>query len=547
MNETNEEKWLDDLISQSINSRRPQFDAEKWKQKYREEFQVLLSRARQAPTEPNIWRTIMKNRITELAAAAVITIVVAIGIYQFGGSIGLTSAAWAQVVRAFNEATDIHVVKTYTSADGRVVRENEAWIKNQTCFRAEARDWCIIDDGKSVLTLYKDHKIAHLRESLTPYWDYTPLILKVFRDSQSENGITLTRVPEECTETEQVYQIDFRGCWQGTAWVDAASGLPSRITGREKEYEGQTREVEVTFDYEPIANEVFRIVMPADYRELPRITSSEGLEERKQILMGKVVDEKGNPVGSARVFGSFAQQGRADESGQFSLVISPTDSSNSLGPMDFPMFVWAYKDDEPYRMAWTVIRHPECERSEEGDAVIEDTHQGVKLVINDEEELSASIPGSPGELFGDDPRVRDIVLVLGAASVVTGRVTNASGSPIPNAVVRIEELEMQLGKNMLTVSNLDHEWKAEAFAISDNDGYYSLNNLPAAWTTIRLRVDAYGYATGRQIFQNDRGNTVDGYDLQLIEGEQQDNATTPVEFEGAPKYGGYGGYRRARD
>ena len=197
MNETNEEKWLDDLISQSINSRRPQFDAEKWKQKYREEFQVLLSRARQAPTEPNIWRTIMKNRITELAAAAVITIVVAIGIYQFGGSIGLTSAAWAQVVRAFNEATDIHVVKTYTSADGRVVRENEAWIKNQTCFRAEARDWCIIDDGKSVLTLYKDHKIAHLRESLTPYWDYTPLILKVFRDSQSENGITLTRVPEE--------------------------------------------------------------------------------------------------------------------------------------------------------------------------------------------------------------------------------------------------------------------------------------------------------------------------------------------------------------
>ncbi|MHC4113299.1 MAG: hypothetical protein ACYSUY_19685, partial [Planctomycetota bacterium] len=47
---------------------------------------------------PNIWRMIMKSRITKLAAAAVIIIVVLIGISQFSGSINGSSIVWADVV-----------------------------------------------------------------------------------------------------------------------------------------------------------------------------------------------------------------------------------------------------------------------------------------------------------------------------------------------------------------------------------------------------------------------------------------------------------------
>ena len=45
MKEQKDEKKLDELISRTINTEQPQFDAEMWKQKYPDEYQTLLSRA----------------------------------------------------------------------------------------------------------------------------------------------------------------------------------------------------------------------------------------------------------------------------------------------------------------------------------------------------------------------------------------------------------------------------------------------------------------------------------------------------------------------
>jgi hypothetical protein len=71
-----DEKRLDEIISRTINSRKPEFDAEKWKQKYPEEFQMLQSMSKQdSPTrQPSIWRTVRHSPITKLAAAAVIIV-----------------------------------------------------------------------------------------------------------------------------------------------------------------------------------------------------------------------------------------------------------------------------------------------------------------------------------------------------------------------------------------------------------------------------------------------------------------------------------------
>lgn len=76
MNKQKNEKRLDELISRTINTEKPQFDAEKWKQKYPEEFQLLKSRAGQVSSahRVNIWRRAIQSRITKLAAAAVIII-----------------------------------------------------------------------------------------------------------------------------------------------------------------------------------------------------------------------------------------------------------------------------------------------------------------------------------------------------------------------------------------------------------------------------------------------------------------------------------------
>jgi hypothetical protein len=63
----------------------------------------------------NIWRITMKSPIVKLAAAAIIIVAVLIGIYLFGGSIGRTGVAWADVIRQMQQIrtatwTEVHEV-----------------------------------------------------------------------------------------------------------------------------------------------------------------------------------------------------------------------------------------------------------------------------------------------------------------------------------------------------------------------------------------------------------------------------------------------------
>ena len=63
---------LDKLIYKIINTEKPQFDAEKWKQKYPYEYQTLVSRSNNAALsrKPDTWKTIF----TGLAAAVILVV-----------------------------------------------------------------------------------------------------------------------------------------------------------------------------------------------------------------------------------------------------------------------------------------------------------------------------------------------------------------------------------------------------------------------------------------------------------------------------------------
>ena len=80
MNEQNDDKWLDELISRTINTEKPQFDAEKWKKKFPDEFQSLQLRAQKDSMSLVRWTSILKRPITKFAAAAVLVIGLAIGV-----------------------------------------------------------------------------------------------------------------------------------------------------------------------------------------------------------------------------------------------------------------------------------------------------------------------------------------------------------------------------------------------------------------------------------------------------------------------------------
>ena len=49
---------------------------------------------------PNIWKIIMKSRITKLAAAALIIIATILIFHQFGGSVSLATIAFADITDA---------------------------------------------------------------------------------------------------------------------------------------------------------------------------------------------------------------------------------------------------------------------------------------------------------------------------------------------------------------------------------------------------------------------------------------------------------------
>jgi len=70
-----------------------------------------------AVSQPTIWRTIMKSRITRLAAAAVIIIAVVISVNQFNGSIDGASIAFSQMTDAIKKVPWIHVIYHYDEAE----------------------------------------------------------------------------------------------------------------------------------------------------------------------------------------------------------------------------------------------------------------------------------------------------------------------------------------------------------------------------------------------------------------------------------------------
>ena len=92
-------KWLDEALTEAIGSEGKKLDFEKWKQEHPEAVEMLTSRAHpkhsRSKSPFNIRRIIMKSPITKLAAAAVIIIIAALIInLQFSTS----GVAWGALV-----------------------------------------------------------------------------------------------------------------------------------------------------------------------------------------------------------------------------------------------------------------------------------------------------------------------------------------------------------------------------------------------------------------------------------------------------------------
>jgi hypothetical protein len=145
---------FDELISRAVSRERPTFDFDKWKQKHKDEIQVFKSQTAgeqtlHSPLPFNIWRTIMKSRITKLAAAALVIIAVFVGVHYSGGSIDPATIAWADVTQRVTEVDYIHFYYL-KSRNNRLTRQFEGWYAHgKMVIRGDSGD-TTYDDGQTL-------------------------------------------------------------------------------------------------------------------------------------------------------------------------------------------------------------------------------------------------------------------------------------------------------------------------------------------------------------------------------------------------------------
>ncbi len=118
-------KWLDEALSETIGSEKPRTDFEQWKKQHPDAVKMLTSRAgKKAPASPPRLKTrrfTMTSTITKLAAAAVIAIAAVTGIYR------LTDSETIKTTEINNEMAG---PKTFILADrSKVTMEKGAKIK----------------------------------------------------------------------------------------------------------------------------------------------------------------------------------------------------------------------------------------------------------------------------------------------------------------------------------------------------------------------------------------------------------------------------------
>ena len=130
-------KWLDDALSEAIGTEKSRTDFEQWKQKHPEAVEMLTSRVNRqtsASKHPlSIRNKIMKSPITKLAAAAVIVIAVFIGIEQFDTN--SSSVVWADVAERF-ESVPFFNITIYICDPSNKKKKIEIWKSEDSRVRA---------------------------------------------------------------------------------------------------------------------------------------------------------------------------------------------------------------------------------------------------------------------------------------------------------------------------------------------------------------------------------------------------------------------------
>ncbi len=214
----------------------------------------------------NIWRTIMTNKITKFAAAAMIVAAIGISFIAIDRS---ATPAWADIIEPIlNAKTAIMEIVVGDENNGAPVIQDE--IKGSRIRRTVAGmdEVSIIDlETLKILTLDHEKKQATFIDlkGLPKIPNYLETIKTLLTEIQDNPGFYTEDLPEQVLDGKTVYGIRaFHPKAELTIWVDAETDLPTRIEQQGKQVKVICRNIQ--FDV-PMDESMFSMDVPDGYQQ----------------------------------------------------------------------------------------------------------------------------------------------------------------------------------------------------------------------------------------------------------------------------------------
>jgi len=201
-------------------------------------------------SQPNIWRTIMKSRITKPAAAAAIVIVITVGIQHFSTWFDGTGVLWAKAIQNIEQANSaIFREKRTFTCDGE---ESPFLSADAVCYYSSKygeRDDMYSTEGVLLHQIYwlpkenvrirvipplKQYERSEFNEAERAFWEQ-PSIKAIVELSKSKKPTPIGRKmidgrEAEGFETSEMAEIVPLQVDRGVTrcWIDIETGLPIR-------------------------------------------------------------------------------------------------------------------------------------------------------------------------------------------------------------------------------------------------------------------------------------------------------------------------------
>lgn len=186
---------------------------------------------RAAAVQPNMWRMIVKSKITKLAATAVITIGVLVAVDYFGLAVKMTAPAFADTIEEISKAHSVTYNWTIYGED-KLLSTSEQMVNEYGVTRY------VLPHG--VVMVYDRNSGKSLQ--LTPQLEKAVITYRVGREDKPKGLINylewLSNLHEESGQFEEQEEIDGkiahvfvveRDFRKTTIWVDPETNLPVRV------------------------------------------------------------------------------------------------------------------------------------------------------------------------------------------------------------------------------------------------------------------------------------------------------------------------------